>query len=255
MTAATFVKQRAHPPAGSIPQLLDMFGREVRFYREVAPEVGVRVPAVHAAVEEADGYRLELEDLGHWTPGGDPVAVARTLRVLHERWQDGEAERRWPWLRRSTEAAPVIGALYDRTWPGLAERHDLTPAVHDAGARLIGRVAELERTEADTGPLTLIHGDAALRNVRTSPTGEVALVDWEDVRLAPAAADVVWLLVSSVDPDRWDAVLAAAGLDLGTVGHDVVDTALAQGLLSLADTPAGSLDAEAAVRRLDALAR
>ena len=39
-----FIKQRTRPEPGSIPALLGMFERELRFYREVSM-VGVRVPA------------------------------------------------------------------------------------------------------------------------------------------------------------------------------------------------------------------
>ena len=39
-----FIKERTRPAPRSIPALLGVFEREVRFYREVAPEVGVRVP-------------------------------------------------------------------------------------------------------------------------------------------------------------------------------------------------------------------
>jgi hypothetical protein len=36
------VKRRGLPAPGSIPEALDMFRSEVRFYREIAPVIGVR---------------------------------------------------------------------------------------------------------------------------------------------------------------------------------------------------------------------
>ena len=42
-------------------------------------------------------------------------------------------------------------------------------------------------------------------------TGKSLLLDWEDVSAAPAALDLAWLLVSSVDPEKWDDVIAAYG--------------------------------------------
>ena len=246
-----FVKVRPHASPGTIPQALDMFRNEVRFYREVAPVVGVRVPACSAAEETDDGFRLELEDLGDWAPGGDPVAVARVLAALHERWA-GVAAERWPWLRPPGAAADLVGALYDRTWPELARRDDLTPVVRKAGAGFVGRIHELERREGEGGPLTLIHGDASARNVRTSAAGEVVLLDWEDVRVASGAVDLAWWLLTSVDVPAWDAVLDASSPTDRDGVATVMTTAVTQALLSLADTEDGSVEAVASIVRIDA---
>jgi hypothetical protein len=79
-----FVKRRGVPLAGSIPQALDMFRSEVRFYREIAPEVGVRVPACYRTEVTDDGTLLVLEDMSAWQPGADPAGAAR-LRDLGDR--------------------------------------------------------------------------------------------------------------------------------------------------------------------------
>jgi hypothetical protein len=67
-----FEKQRVWAPAGSIADALDMFRSEVRFYREIAARVGVRVPRCFQADETATGTLLRLEDLSGWQLGGDP---------------------------------------------------------------------------------------------------------------------------------------------------------------------------------------
>lgn len=245
-----FEKRRSHPTPGTIPHALGMFRNEVRFYREIAPHVGVRVPACSAAEETEDGFRLALEDLGGWAPGGDPLAVARVLATLHERWA-GCAGDRWPWLRPPGAAARLVAELYDRTWPRLARRRDLPDVVRRAGGGFVGRVEELEQLEA-ASPLTLIHGDASAANVRTSPTGEVALLDWEDVRLAAGAVDVAWWLLTSVDPPDWDAVLSASTpIDRAAV-PTVMPTAVTQALLSLADLEDRSTAARSALVRIEA---
>jgi hypothetical protein len=56
----TFTKRRAAATPGSIPDVLQMFPREVRFYREVAPDVGVRTPACYHAEEHDGATHLEL---------------------------------------------------------------------------------------------------------------------------------------------------------------------------------------------------
>jgi hypothetical protein len=53
-----------------------MFVAEVRSYREIASEVGVRVPACRSALVDESGTRLELEDLSAWEPGADLAAAA-----------------------------------------------------------------------------------------------------------------------------------------------------------------------------------
>jgi len=48
-----FVKRRTWPESGSIPDVLDMFRCELRFYREIAPVLGDRVPDCCQAEETA----------------------------------------------------------------------------------------------------------------------------------------------------------------------------------------------------------
>lgn len=238
---------------GSIPAALDMFRSEVRFYREVAPHLDVRVPACFESHDDpVAGTRLVLEDLGEWRQGADPRAHARVLRSLHDAWTDVAIDR-WPWLRRPGTAAELIGAAYDRTWPSINARRDLTEPVRELARSMVGTVAQLEVDEGGAGPWTLVHGDASWRNVFTSPDGEIALVDWEDVRAAPGVTDLAWLLISSVEPDEWTSVVDAYGDAPGL--NVVLRTNAAQGLFMLSDLPDGSPEAAACVRRLEAAAR
>jgi hypothetical protein len=175
-----YVKRRARPSPASIAEALDCYRAEVRFYREIAPVVGVRVPACHRAEDSDEGTMLVLEDLSGWQPGADPLAAVRVLAAMHRQWA-GEAPTRWPWLRPPGAAVDLVEPLYAQVWPELAGRPDLTPSVRALGERLVGNVAESERLIGAAGPLTLVHGDASMLNMRTGPGGEVALLDWEDV--------------------------------------------------------------------------
>ena len=123
---STYIKRREPAAPGSIPDVLGMFGAEVRFYREVAPVIGLRVPECYQAEDTAEGTLLVLEDLSAWQPGADPVAAAGVLAAMHARWA-GVARSRWPWLRAGEAGADLVAALYDRTWPGLADRDELPP--------------------------------------------------------------------------------------------------------------------------------
>jgi hypothetical protein len=232
-----YVKRREPAAPGSIPAALKMFENEVRFYQEVAPVVGVRVPECYQAESGPDGTRLELEDLSGWSPGAEPEAAARTLRELHDRWR-GRAHNEWAWLRQPGAGDALVAELYDRTWPALAKRSDLSPPVRAFGERMVGRVLDAEAEVAWAGEPTLVHGDASAPNMRTGPDGVVALLDWEDVSAASGALDLAWFLVSSVEPARWPEALAAYG-DL-TGLRAVLPSVAVQGYLSLSDLPDGS---------------
>ncbi|WP_458163954.1 phosphotransferase [Kribbella sp. WER1] len=209
----------------------------MRFYREIAPYVGVRVPECYQAESGPDGTLLVLEDLSAWTPGADPAAGARALHGLHDRWT-GQAPERWPWLRPVGAGDDLVADLYDRTWPALATRRDLSAPVREFGERLVGKVVQAERAVATVGALTLVHGDASAQNLRTSPAGEVAFLDWEDVSAAPGVLDLAWFMVSSVDPADWPAALAAYGQADGLTA--VLPSVAVQGYLTMADLPDGS---------------
>lgn len=239
------------PAPGSIPEALDIFRCEVRFYREIAPEIGVRVPACYRAEISDDGTELVLEDLSSWQAGADPVAAARVLADLHARWS-GRAPLRWPWLRPVGAAIDLVESLYSGSWPAIAARQDLTPRVRDLAGRLVGKVTDSEYAISRAGPLTLTHGDASLANMRTSADAEIALLDWEDVSAGPGIADLGWLLVSSVAPARWGEVIAAYGTAAGL--REVLPSAAVQGLFSLSDSPVGSASSSEWLARLDAAA-
>jgi hypothetical protein len=246
------VKRRAPAAPGSIPAVLQMFESEVRFYREIAPVIGVRVPECYQAEADADGTLLVLEDLSDWTPGAEPAAGARALRELHDRWR-GRAHTEWPWLRAPGAGDELVAELYDRTWQALARRSDLSAPVRAYGEHLVGRVLQAEADVARAGELTLAHGDASAQNMRTGPDGQVALLDWEDVSAAPGVLDLAWFLVSSVEPSRWPEALTAYG---EVDGLDVVlPSVMVQGYLSMSDLPDGegsewNARLEAAVVRL-----
>jgi aminoglycoside phosphotransferase (APT) family kinase protein len=245
-----FVKRRGVPASGSIPDALDIFRSEVRFYREIAPEVGVRVPECYRAEMSDDGTLLVLEDLSSWQPGADPVAAAEVLSAMHARWS-GRALARWPWLRQVGAAVDLVEALYDQTWPELAARRDITPIVRDLAGRLAGNVAVSERATGQAGPVTLAHGDASLANMRTGPDAEIALLDWEDVSASPGIVDLAWLLVSSVAPARWPEVIRAYGTSAGLA--QALPAVAVQGLFGLSETPDGSAAAAGWLERLEAV--
>lgn len=251
--AKTHIKRRSPAAPGSIPDVLEMFSREIRFYQEVAPEVGVRVPDCVRAEVAADGStRLELEDLSSWRDGADPEAAATTLRVLHQRWDEGVAADRWPWLVRN-DASALVSRLFRSNWETGRSRDDITPSIRDYGDRLAQRVMDIEPQAGTCGPVTLTHGDASALNMKTSVTGQVALLDWEDVGLGPGITDLAWFLISSVDPSDWELTVSAYGRPTELI--KALPAASIQAILSLFDHPIGSDEARGWIARLDHAAR
>ncbi|TDD44843.1 hypothetical protein E1263_39905 [Kribbella antibiotica] len=237
---ANYIKRRAPEVAGSLAAELQMAASEVRFYREIAPEIGVRVPECYRAELTDEGSLLELEDLSAWRPGAEPAAAASLLRSMHDQWT-GRAHVRWPWLRGISAGDELVARLYDGAWPKLAARSDMSAPVREFGARLVGKVRQVEAQLLNAGPLTLAHGDASGPNLRTAPDGEIALLDWEDVSAAPGVMDLTWHLVSSVEPARWSEALDAYGPSDGLL--ETLPSSMVQGYLSMSDWPEGSAEA------------
>lgn len=230
-----------------------MFPREVRFYREIAPVVGVRVPDCFEAVDD-HGTLLRLEDLSSWTAGADPVRAAVVLGGLHRTWA-GRAVTRWPWLaeRHDADVVDLVGGLFDDPWIAITRRSDIHASLETLGDVFHRSVTDSLATTDENGGATLLHGDASTRNMRTSAAGEMALLDWEDVGVGPGRHDLAWLLVSSVEPTQWDACIAAYG-EPGDMTNAFTSSAV-QGVLSLADSPIGSAESEQWQARLREVSR
>ena len=76
------VKRRPPATPGSIPAVLEMFESEVRFYREIAPVVGVRVPACYQAEHTAEGTGSAIEPLAYEWPSDEGTKLAATAEAL-----------------------------------------------------------------------------------------------------------------------------------------------------------------------------
>ncbi|MFN8027455.1 MAG: aminoglycoside phosphotransferase family protein [Acidimicrobiia bacterium] len=186
---------------------------EARFYREVASELPVRVPRVHHAATDGHAYVMVLEDIvasGCTFPRPkDPQAAARALdiarqmAVLHAAyWESdrfaGASNGDLAWIADRS-------AVRDDGGRGLVEQA-LTMFGAEMGDSFV-RVAEfyLEHTDAirallRSGPRTLTHGDAHLRNLFVDPAlgDRTGFLDWACVGTGPGIADVAYVLTSSV---------------------------------------------------------
>lgn len=163
--------------------------------------VGVRVPAIHA-FDEAEGLMV-LEDLG------DEMLETRLLAgappaPLYERAIDQLAR-----LRARAEARPggcvAFGRRFDRdlyrwelehfvewgleAWKG----GKLTPGERSVVDREFDRIARALEEE----PAGFTHRDYQSRNLMVLPSGEQAVIDFQDALLGPRQYDLVALLRDS----------------------------------------------------------
>ncbi len=192
------------------------YEREVRFYKEIAPTVGIRTPRCYHADWDADSglFVLVLEDLAPAQQGDqiegctvDEAALALDeLAKLHApRWADPTlADIAWL-SHRDAQGVGMLQALYQSVWPGFLEIYApvMTPSQVALGEQL---GASLGRWVAgDDAPSAVTHGDYRLDNMLFgTPEGgyPLAVVDWQTPGRGPALSDASYFLGAGLLPDE-----------------------------------------------------
>ena len=179
---------------------------EVRFYQHVAPTVGARTPRCYFAdVDPTDAsFVLVLEDMapaavGDQLAGCSPdeaSAALAELAALHApRWGDPRLEG-LEWLTRDERDPDAGEQLLPVLFAGFVDRYGgvLEDSVIAVGERLMASIGTYLRPRP--GPRTVQHADYRLDNLLFGADDgtRVAVVDWQTVRLGPAAADVSYFL-------------------------------------------------------------
>jgi hypothetical protein len=189
---------------------------EVRFYRDLRPELPVRAPRVHGIRSLGDGrqFVLLLEDLGaqevHLAAVGDRVSreqaaqVMETLAVLHARYRDEASASTLPAWLPSFESRVARG---DMAWERfitsmMVERAcarfagELPPELAEIAALCTRKRDHLERLWS-RGPRTLCHGDCHVGNLFFEPEA-VGFFDWQVCARAQGLRDVSYFLANSL---------------------------------------------------------
>jgi hypothetical protein len=209
--------------SSSVPEVQQMarawglYQREVLFYRDIAPTIGMRVPKAY--VTEFDpgthGFALVMEDVSP-AVGGDQVAglslehvqlALDAVAALHANWWN-----RTELVALESAIQPFgegpwagTGARVAAAWPAF-ERF-LVGRASAALVRVGGRMASaIEPLMADMAraPRTLCHGDFRADNLMFAQGADgttLITLDWQVALQARGAVDVSQLLSLSVTTD------------------------------------------------------
>jgi Ecdysteroid kinase-like family len=183
---------------------LGIYEREIRFYREVAPQVGGPVAGCHlAAYDPQEGwFTLVLEDASPAVQGDQiagctieeaRLAMRELARIQAPVWDDaqlGAAE----WLNQSLGInEEVVGQLLI----GFVERYDarLEPDHRAVTERFVARLDDWldDRRE----PFSIVHGDYRLDNLLFGEAGSpkpLTVVDWQTVAWGAPLLDASYFL-------------------------------------------------------------
>ena len=191
-----------------------LYAKEVGFYRELAPQLGVRVPKVHAAEIAEDGvdFILLFEDLGPARGGNqldscslaDAREAMRQAAALHAPSWENQALIGTAWLHPREGVVEQIKALYAPAQATFRERYSETlepefmaicDGLAEAADHWFGR---------DGGSKCLLHGDFRLDNMLFDIKGgtePIAVLDWQTVAVGNALTDIGYFMGTGIGND------------------------------------------------------
>jgi hypothetical protein len=191
---------------------LNAYGREVKFYREIAQGAPFASAACHAAaIDEASGdFALLLEDMGSLTPldqiNGISWAFAETacdtLADFHAGWSGDArlnemAQTFWP--LKNPVYPELLGSMFDGGW-AIAKREmgdQLSPAMLRYGDnwRRLSMYCYDELSHRET----LLHGDFRADNLFLDG-GAIAALDFQIAMVGIGVYDLAYFVSQSLAP-------------------------------------------------------
>jgi len=193
----------------AIAALYDLYGKEIRFYQDLAPRITLPTPAFLGAEydEVSQEFVLVLEDLGRLRIGnqieGCSTAEAkRIIRAIARFHADGWQPTEPAWLllhSNPTQRDGMIGG-FQLGWPTVLDKFDdlLPDSARENGARVPEQVGRL-LDDMCQPPICLTHGDVRLDNIFfDDQRDEVVFVDWQAICMSAPEHDLAYFITQSV---------------------------------------------------------
>ena len=196
-----------------------MYLNEVRFYRDLRPELQIETPSCFLSVydERRRSFGVLMEDLSLRSAQFPNATMAldverirellTTLAGLHAHFWESErfnGDLSWVATPRSGGMYPVFQALgldiirnQVETSPFKAE---LIAPLGRTVDQLWDSLWKLQEI-LDSGPTTLLHGDPHIANTYLLPETGAGLLDWQLMIRGRWAHDVTYVMVTGLDPE------------------------------------------------------
>ncbi len=215
----TLIAKFPSPAEGArmIGKLYGAYEREVRFYSDLAGDIGVYTPrCYHSAMDlDAEEYFLLLEDLASSGRMGDQVAgcseeeallIVGELATFHAAWWQSPRFDEIAWLPRGADLVRLsMQGLYPQASKVFMEQFgerlppNIAGVMGDLGERVLATLPELEAR-----PETVVHADFRLDNMFFGGEGakyRLAVIDWQAPNRSNGAYDLAYFVSGSMPPD------------------------------------------------------
>ena len=218
--SSTMIAKLAAPTEETrfVASALNMYGREVGFYTELASRTSIPHPVCYYAAHDpvTQDTVLLLEDVSPRGRAFDQVAgctvtearpAIRTLARLHACFWDEAGIGDTPWLLRLGDSPypDAVTMAFDLAWPRTQELFpdEITPAVRAFGDQYTTRIPALFAKLSEP-PLVLSHADWRLDNLFFTPADDVVAVDWQLIDRSVAPRDLAYLVTQSLNVETRD---------------------------------------------------
>lgn len=196
-----------------------MYANEVRFYRDIRHELDIETPQAYASVfdEKKRQFGIIMEDLSlrsaRFPNATTPITpeeitnLVTTLAELHAHfWASPRLEQDLSWVPTTSSGGmyPVFDAIgldliRDQVKKDKVKQELIAPL----NRSLDQLWKDLWKAQKifDSGPATLLHGDAHIGNTYLLPDGNGGLLDWQLMVKGCWAHDLTYLIVTGLDPE------------------------------------------------------
>ena len=202
------------PENRGVGELYDMYGREYRFYTDIAPSIPLRIPECFHASYNPDNHDfvLLLEDLDTYRIGDqiegcnahETELVLKALASLHaSTWQPDNFDQLVS-HNNPMQRDGMIGG-FEMGWPVVLHQFsDLVPdSARNIGDKMPGAIPKLLDTMCQD-PVCVSQGDSRLDNIFFGDD-EVVIIDWQAISASAPEHDVAYFLTQSLQQDVYEA--------------------------------------------------